>query len=304
MQPRKVAIIFNPKGGSAREAILQRLVSTLVALGIEVRCTPTTAAPGSARILAAAAATDRADLVIAVGGDGTAREVAEGLVGTDVVMAVYPGGTGNLFAQYFYGPPTPEAFAKMLVHGHPQPIDLLKYECRTVEGRTAEGIFMVGLGFGPLSDAISDASPFWKRKFKRLVYVANVARAACWLNSVPATVSIDGASRVIEGNIAAAFALNVLPHWAPSLSRGCSPNDGLIDLVAVKGRHFYQVFGCGMCLTAMRPDLSRYYARVRSNDIRITIAKPIVLNVDGDPGPKTDNVRLSVLPGAARMILA
>lgn len=304
MPLKNVSVIFNPKGGSAKSRTLELLVSSLVAQGVQVNCAPTTPAPDSAKVLAAAAAANRACAVVAFGGDGTVRQVAEGLLGTGVPMAVFPGGTGNLFAQNFYAPPKPAAFAKMLLNGTPQPIDLFQYECRTDEGRDERGIFMVGLGFGPLSDAISDASPRWKRIFGRLVYVVNVARAACWLNPVAATVSIDRGSRFIEGPVVAAFALNVVPHTTPFLSRGCSPSDGLIDLVVVRGRHFHQVFGCGMALTAMRPECSRHYTRLRSNDVNIVTAKPVTLNVDGDPGPTTSEFRLTVLPSAVSMILA
>ena len=45
------------------------------------------------------AAEANADLVVAVGGDGTVRSCAEGLSGTDVPLGIIPVGTGNLLAR-------------------------------------------------------------------------------------------------------------------------------------------------------------------------------------------------------------
>lgn len=60
----------------------------------------TTEFPGHARHLAARAAAGGADVVVAVGGDGTLNEVINGVAGTQAAVAVLPSGTANDFAGY------------------------------------------------------------------------------------------------------------------------------------------------------------------------------------------------------------
>lgn len=65
--------------------------------GYEIRLLVTTG-PGHAQQLAAEAA-GTVDLVVAAGGDGTAHEVACGLLGTDCPLVVIPAGSGNDLAR-------------------------------------------------------------------------------------------------------------------------------------------------------------------------------------------------------------
>lgn len=58
----------------------------------------TTEFPGHARHLAARAAHHGAEVVLAVGGDGTINEVINGLTGSETALAVLPAGTANDFA--------------------------------------------------------------------------------------------------------------------------------------------------------------------------------------------------------------
>ena len=95
---RSLAIV-NPAAG---KGIGAKVVSTLAAdlaesgLSVDVVTTP---APGEAARLASHAVEDGYEQVIAVGGDGTAMEVANGLVGTDTALALYPIGSGNDFSR-------------------------------------------------------------------------------------------------------------------------------------------------------------------------------------------------------------
>src|SRR5205823_14583101 len=96
--PRTLAIVNPAAGGGAGARIARHLARDLAAGGISADVV-TTPAAGEAARLASAAVEDGYERVIAVGGDGTANEVANGLVNTQVALALYPIGAGNDFAR-------------------------------------------------------------------------------------------------------------------------------------------------------------------------------------------------------------
>lgn len=97
-RPRAYAIV-NPAAGHGRGARVARtLARTFEAAGtiLEIAVTP---APGEAARLAAAAVDEGHTTIIAVGGDGTANEVANGMIGSGAALALYPIGKGNDLAR-------------------------------------------------------------------------------------------------------------------------------------------------------------------------------------------------------------
>ncbi len=85
--------------GYHRQLASDSLDSRLAALNRKAELTTfATEFPGHARHIAARAAASGADVVVAVGGDGTLNEVINGVVGTETAVAVLPNGTANDFA--------------------------------------------------------------------------------------------------------------------------------------------------------------------------------------------------------------
>jgi diacylglycerol kinase family enzyme len=94
-------LIYNPVAGRIRGRHgeeMDRARAALIDLGVEVELQETTA-PGAATQMARAAVDQGRQLVIACGGDGTINEVVNGLVGSQVPLAVLPGGTANVLAK-------------------------------------------------------------------------------------------------------------------------------------------------------------------------------------------------------------
>lgn len=139
--PETVVVVANPAAGSTSTDLVWQVIRAC-RRPVSVRWTDS---PGSAAQIATLAA-DSADLVVAVGGDGTAREVAAGLVAAwrPVPMLVVPGGTANSLYRTLWGTiPWPEALA-MAVRGlAPRSLDVARLDgCLVLTGASA--------GFSPM----------------------------------------------------------------------------------------------------------------------------------------------------------
>jgi diacylglycerol kinase family enzyme len=99
---------------------------------------------GHATRLAQGAARDGFDVVVALGGDGTLNEAANGLAGTDTALAALPGGSTNVFARTIGLPNDPiEATGALLDGLAAEKID--EVGLGSVNGRYF--LFHVGIGF-------------------------------------------------------------------------------------------------------------------------------------------------------------
>lgn len=101
--PKRVAIVVNPTKFEDLDRVLDRLTAAATGLGWDppllLETTKEDPGPGqTARALA-----EGVDLVCALGGDGTVRNVAEVMAGSGVPMGLLPAGTGNLLARNLAG---------------------------------------------------------------------------------------------------------------------------------------------------------------------------------------------------------
>ncbi len=121
----KIRLILNPNSGHLRrDPATRRLVQAFAAArGPHVSVHPTTH-PGHAVTLAAQAAADGCERVVAVGGDGTMNEVARGLIGTSAALGLVPCGSGNGLARHLGIPLQPAAALSLLERGNPRLIDV------------------------------------------------------------------------------------------------------------------------------------------------------------------------------------
>ena len=104
---KKILFVVNPISGAKKKLPIEQLVDTYLDKSLFDSELYFTTCRGDAIIRSKKAVEDGFDIVAAVGGDGTINEVAQGLLGSNVALAVIPRGSGNGFANYFKIPHNP-----------------------------------------------------------------------------------------------------------------------------------------------------------------------------------------------------
>jgi len=120
----KYKIIVNPAAGKGRSiTLMEQVESMLWERGVKIEFV-LTKAPGDATILANEATKEDWQVIVSLGGDGTASEVIGGLVGSNSALGIIPCGTGNDFARSLGVPLDIEQAVNTLLDGKKRKIDI------------------------------------------------------------------------------------------------------------------------------------------------------------------------------------
>jgi diacylglycerol kinase (ATP) len=149
------------------DLLTERVLTTLAASGHTVTAKPTPGA-GTAAVLAREAVAAGADLILAFGGDGTINEVAEGLIGSQVPLAIIPGGTANVLACELKLGSKPETVARRIVDWKPRRIATGRVRCAGAPPRH----FLAMAGVGLDAHIVYKMSADTKKKWGKLAYWA------------------------------------------------------------------------------------------------------------------------------------
>lgn len=231
--------------------------------------------------LTADALADGATSVIAVGGDGTVRDVAEQLAGSNVPLGIVPAGTANLFARNLSLPlRSPAAAARVALRGTYSRVDLGRATLTHSDERRESHVFLVVAGIGHDAEAVQAASLARKRRLGWTAYVdAGVRRFAEPLLRIKARFD-DGPPLQTE-------AWTVLVHNAARIPGGLrviadtAVDDGLLHVAVVSPKrmtHWVRIAASGMGLARAEGILTHRPARRVSLDT----AEPIAVQLDGD----------------------
>ncbi len=224
---RSIEVIINPAAG-VDEPILKPLNNVFQKYGVDWDVSITKRA-GDGRRLARRAVERGADLVAVYGGDGTLMEVAGGLVGTDVPLAILPGGTGNVVAVELNIPRELEQAAELIF----QPGHRLR---RVDMGQIGEHYFMLRASVGFEVAVVRRTTRDLKDRFGLLAYGFAALEALSEPVHARYQLVIDGQEIETEGfslliaNVGSLGRLNLV------LNSSVKPDDGLLDVMMLNTR--------------------------------------------------------------------
>lgn len=297
-RPQRVSVVVNPvrAGSRVRDAVV--IACRRAGWPDPVFHETTVEDPGQG---AALAALEReADVVLAAGGDGTIRWVAETLSGTGVPLGVIPLGTGNLLARNLGAAlDDPMRSVEVALFGDLKSVDMARMRLEDEHGGTSEHQFCVISGAG-FDAQIMDADDALK---KRVGWAAYGASAARHLVSPPrwARFSVDGGPWTARQVRSIMVANCGLLTGGIELVPGARLDDGLLDLVVMSPRTptGWAVMAAKVALRHQQnlPVMETH----RGRKVRAEFWEPIESQLDGDPSGKVTAFETEVLPGALKV---
>ncbi len=284
----RVAVVFNPAtGGGDTAGRKHDTQEALQGAGLDVLWLETTREdPGQG--LTAKAVAEGVDLVMAQGGDGTVMACVTGLAGTEVPLAVLPGGTGNLLATNFDIPSELDEAVEVAIEGDRVRLDVAAMD-------DDRFVVMGGIGFD--AAMLRDADPRLKETLGAVAYVLSgfkhlrrrVTRFQLRLDDQP-PIERTGQG-VLIGNLGRLQGgLPVMPD--------ARPDDGLLDVAVLQTRTVldWLALAARVLLRRRRKDPQLELFQARRVEIHCDTPQPV--ERDGDPADARDHLVVEVVPKA------
>ncbi len=290
----EATLLFNPRGGHAREGDLDEVVSRLAAtFALDVRTLEEGSNPTE---FAREAVARGARVVIAAGGDGTVSGVSDALVGTGVALGILPRGTANSLSVCLGIPQDLAGACDVLTAGATRTID-----CARVGERMM--VLLATAGFA--ADAIGNADPDTKSRFGKLAYLLSGIEQMGTHEPFSLELAVDG--HLLHCTASAVTVANVAPPTTV-LAQGpsvISMDDGLLDVTIVAARDVPEAVTTAMHLwrtaAAGLPADRDNVGYLRCTEVTVTATPPQKLVVDGELVGETP-FTVRVLPRALTVL--
>lgn len=277
-----------------------------------------TRAKDPGRAMAAEAVLAGCETVIAVGGDGTVRTVAEVVSSAPAqgkgspALGIVPQGTGNLLARNL-GIPLGDMAAALAViaAGQTKSIDMGWVR---VDEQDVETGFLVMIGFGLDAHMLAETDDGLKDRAGWLAYVEAMGRAVTASETVEFDLTVDGGELERSSGHTLLIGNCGMIQGGVTLLPDAQPDDGRLDLLLVSAENALQwmqtlrsvVWDNGLLRKlgggsdeAVSTDHARH---LTAENLRVSLDIAVPFEIDGEEAGEVSMLEVRIQPGAVRVL--
>lgn len=299
--PRRVQVIINPAAGQ-NQPILQVLNAAFKTAGIDWDVSITKESGDGLR-LAKEAVEDEVDLVAVYGGDGTVAETAGGLIGSQVPMAILPGGTANVMAVEL-GIPSDLTEACALISN---PNAIIRSVDMGMVGSSEElskgggKHFLLRASLGFEAEMVDGANRDLKDRLGVLAYALSALQTLADPPVAHYRLKLDGKEVESQGLACIIANSGTMGAQGLLLVPDINVSDGLLDIVVITRPDLPGLVALAASVVGgseNRPSLQHWQVR----EAEIEADPPQLVQVDGEM-IELQSVAVRVLPQAVRVLV-
>lgn len=235
----------------------------------------------------------KTDLVAVYGGDGCVTSVASALLGSNLPIAIIPGGTANVMAKELDIPLDAVEALALLGKG--------KHRIIAVDMGLVNGTpFLLRINMGIMADMVTSADRDLKDSIGQLAYGVTAVKTLIEAKSINYELDIDGEKISATGvSLTVTNSGNIgIGNFA--LQPGISIIDGFLDVILMKENNFSSVLKiAGSALMQQETDAVQHW-KAKKVVIRMPKEQSYICD-DTEKFAKTLN--LEIAPGSIRMLV-
>ncbi len=284
MSVKRILIAFNPVSGRGRASqFATAIAAELLQHPCDVEMCPTQ--PADPKKWFSPMLHTKPDAVIAVGGDGTLRQIASELLGTSIPIYHAASGTENLFAKSLSLSTDPTAIVNSIMNANVKIID-------TAIANKSFMLLMGSVGFD--ADVVARLAASRGASITHFSYAIPIIKTFALFSPPTISINVDGSS-AIDNQVGFAVVAN-----SRAYARGLNParkaliDDGLLDVVFLPIRTRLQFL---KWLRLMKKGTHLHHqnaVQLRGESVTVSTNSPAFVQLDGDTIGKHSKVRYTI----------
>ena len=282
-QKKRIIFVVNPISGTNGKDVILRLVGELLDSSKYDYSIRKTEYAGHAAEIARQAVADGADIVVAIGGDGTINEIGRSLIHTDTALGIIPCGSGNGLARHLHIPLDPKGAIYTLNAGIIKTIDY-----GIIDGHPF--FCTCGVGF----DAFVSLKFADSEKRGLLTYLENTLHES--LTYRPETYEIENSTGSVRYKAFLIACANASQYGNNAyIAPQASLTDGMMDITILEPFTVLDVPSLSFQLFNKTIDQNSCIKTMRDDHIVIHRKKEGVFHFDGDPAMGGKDLKVEII---------